>query len=458
MTAPNQKSPRVVAADTLNQFDPIHSYASPILNKLLRQTQQKQQATDLVYGTIRNTNTLDSLVAELADCPVSRIPSKIRNIIRIAAYELVYCPQTPAYAIVNEAVKNTKIIAGKKQTAFVNAVLRKITRHIKNRRISSPDAHLSNILPTSISTACEFDTDILPNFKTQPDEYLAKAFSLPQWLIKDWIENFSLETALQICFASNRKPSIYLRPNKTKIKTTQLEENFKKTGIDFEVPQNPTLLLVRSQKEILNLPGFTQGLFTVQDYAASQPVAVLAPKTDWKILDLCAAPGTKTTQLAEFTNDKAAIFATDIDKKRLQMVKENADRLELKSITVFAYDKLSEIARDFAPFNAVLLDVPCSNTAVLAKRPEVRYRITKKALKKLTAVQYELLEKAASLIKPNGKICYSTCSIQPDENGTVVSKFLAKNKNFKLEKEKLTLPSAQAPDHDGSYVAVIKAE
>ena len=470
---------RTLAATVLNQFDPKRGYAGPILNKLLPQTDEKQRATDLVLGSIRNRSAIDMVIAKLADCPPKRIPAKLLNIIRIGAYELIYSPQTPDYSIVNEAVENAKAIVGKKQTSFVNAVLRQITRHIQNRQIPLSEADTQRTLPQTPSTGCEFDTDILPDPKGSPADFLSAAFSLPKWLVSGWLAEFGQESTQQVCFASNRRPSIYIRPNTLKTTAQKLAEKLRQAGIDLEttssvipaklVPKgagiqksndtDDSMIRIKSPKEVTQLPGFAEGEFTVQDISAAQPLRLLQPQRQWTILDLCAAPGTKTAQLAELTGDKAKIIATDIDTKRLKMVRENIARLGIKTVTVIEYEHLfnnSKFSILNSKFNAVLLDVPCSNTGVLAKRPEVRLRIRPKTIAKLTKIQGQLLESAASMIKPKGKICYSTCSIQRCENSELVKDFLQKNPDFELESEQLILPSADgAGDHDGGYVAII---
>ncbi|MHC4438985.1 MAG: RsmB/NOP family class I SAM-dependent RNA methyltransferase [Planctomycetota bacterium] len=248
------------------------------------------------------------------------------------------------------------------------------------------------------------------------------------------------------------------------------------------------MICIKGPRDITRLTGFAEGLFTVQDITASKPVRMLMhcrfpiaecrfSNRKWKIvnrkfLDLCAAPGTKTTQLAEVTCDSARIVATDIDNKRLEMVRENVIRLGMNHIDVVPYEELPGISDFRLPnadfqianrksqiansFDCVLLDVPCSNTGVLAKRVEARYRISPQAIKKLLRIQAGLLETAAGLVKPAGLICYSTCSIQKKENSNIIENFLEKNKNFTLEKEQLTLPSAENFDHDGGYCAVLK--
>ncbi|GAH03872.1 unnamed protein product, partial [marine sediment metagenome] len=278
-----------------------------------------------------------------------------------------------------------------------------------------------------------------PDPKASPARYFSIAFSLPEWLITDWLSEFGAELTRQICFASNRRPSIYIRPNTLKTTTQQLLEKFRQADIDFEIVPNvipaqvgiqksddadDSMIKLKAAKAVTELPGFAEGEFTVQDITASQAVRILQPQPEWTILDLCAAPGTKTTQLAELAKDSAKIIATDIDGERLKKVRENTTRLGINSVKIVAYENLGRTAAEIGPFDAVLLDVPCSNTGVLAKRVEARYRIKPKAIKELTKIQSELLEKAAAMIKPQGKICYSTCSIQKQENNELVRNFL----------------------------------
>jgi 16S rRNA (cytosine967-C5)-methyltransferase len=181
----------------------------------------------------------------------------------------------------------------------------------------------------------------------------------------------------------------------------------------------------------------------------------LNPQRDWAILDLCAAPGTKTTQLAEATGDAARIIATDNDGRRLDMVKENITRLGINSVRIIPYEDLKSVAAEVGSFDAVLLDVPCSNTGVLARRVEARYRISPEAIGELAVIQAELLRTSAGMVKSHGKICYSTCSIQKEENSELVRSFLKDNPGFELESEELTFPSAEGFDHDGGYAAIL---
>ncbi len=456
---PRQKpiSARAIAMAVLNQTDPKHNYAGPVLDKLLPETNERQRATDLVLGTIRNRPAIDMIIARLADCPVRRIPSKILNTIRIGVYELVFSPQTAEYAIVNEAVENSKAVAGKKQASFVNAVLRQIARHIKNRQISLSKASPVKTIPQNPSQGCRFDIDILPEPESFPADYLNTAFSLPKWLVSNWLSEFGCEKTLQICLASNRRPSTYIRPNLLKTTVDKLAEKLHLAGIDLEMADE-SMIKIKGPQMVTELPGFAQGLFSIQDITASLPARILEPRPDWTFLDLCAAPGTKTTQLAELTGDEAKIIATDIDNERLEKVGENIARLKIKSVSIIAYENLQRPDSEIGPFDCILLDAPCSNTGVLARRPEARYRLKPTTPQTLAKTQYRLLKTAAALIKPKGKICYSTCSIEKCENSELIKRFLAENDKLKLTSEKLTLPSAQDPDCDGGYTAIITAK
>ncbi len=459
------KSARAIAVEVLNRCDPRRNYAGPLLGKVQQETNQRQRATDLVFGTLRNRIAIDTVISAFSGRPVERIQGRLLDIIRIGTYELIYCPSTEQYAIVNEAVGGAKAAGGAKQSGFVNAVLRQITRHISNRHAPLTEGDTGRTLVANAETGCQFDADFLPDRQINPAEHLSTVFSLPEWLVAGWLAEFGEESALRICLASNRRPSVYIRPNPLRTMIDALAEKFTAAEIGFEIAGDAEMIRIKSPRDVTQLPGFAAGEFTVQDITASKPVRLLRNlklKTkNLKLLDLCAAPGTKTTQLAEATDDSAKIIATDIDNRRLEMVKENIARLGINSVNIIPYEEFlnSQFSIQNSKFDCILLDVPCSNTGVLAKRIEVRYRINPAAIKELADLQAELLRSASDLVRTGGKICYSTCSIQRAENSEIVQNFLKKNKNFTRVSEQLTLPSAEGFDHDGGYAAIlIKSE
>ena len=443
-------SARAIAVEVLNLCEPKRNYAGPILEKLLGETDQRQKATDLVFGTLRNRGAIDTVITSFSDRHVERIQKELLSIIRIGAYELIYCPTTQEHAIVNEAVEHVKAIARQKQTGFVNAVLRQILRHISYRQHPLSQAQTRRTLIQTATSGCEFDKDFLPDLKTKPAEYLSTVFSLPEWLVINWLDAYGEASARKICLASNRKPSITLRPNRLRTTTAALVEKLQQAGTESEISSDESLVRIKNPRAITQLPGFAEGEFIVQDITASKPVRHLDPQPGWTILDLCAAPGVKTTQLAEATGDTATIVATDINHRRLTKVKENITRLGIQSVDIKSYENVPN-----SEFDCVLLDVPCSNTGVLAKRLEARYRISPRGIRALIRTQSELLSLAAVKIKPLGKICYSTCSIEKCENNEIIRNFLERNPGFELELEELILPSAEVFDHDGGYTAIL---
>jgi 16S rRNA (cytosine967-C5)-methyltransferase len=467
MPSRDSKSARAIATEVLREFDSTRDYAGPILDRLLDQTEEKQRATDLVYGTLRNLNVLDAVIAQFSGRQTTRIDPPLLSILRIGVYELVYSPATPVYSIVNEAVSNVENAGGKKQTGFVNAVLRQIERHITDRQIDLAHADPRRTLVQTPQSGCQFDTDLLPDPATSLQLYLSTCFSLPSWLIGEWLEQFGPDQTRQVCPACNRRPSLYARVNSLRTTAKELLDRFEQAGVHPElvIPSGivkteglgngpvPEMIRIAGPHAVTQLPGFAEGLFTIQDLSAAQAVRILDPQPGWCILDLCSAPGTKTTQLAEATRDSARILATDINPERLDRVRENIARLGLTSVTIIPYAQLEEGQAE--SFDAILLDAPCSNTGVLARRVEARLRLRRKAVQEIAATQKALLAKAAALVKPGGRICYSTCSIQRQENQDV-REFLTQNSRFELMHEELLLPSAEPFDHDGAYVALLR--
>jgi 16S rRNA (cytosine967-C5)-methyltransferase len=418
----------------------------------------KPRVTDLILGVTRNRKVIDVVIEKVSGCQVIHIRANLLNVIRVGVYELMYCPHIAEHGIIHQAVDYAKQITNLKSAGFVNWILRKTQSHIISRCSGKEFEQIGprRTVPQTLISGCEFDIELLPDRNSSSKEYLSIAFSLPDWLVEGWLAEFGPEQTLDICFASNRRPSIYARPNPLKTSAEGLAGMLRDNTIDCEILAGQQMVKLIKPKAIPALPGFSKGWFTIQDLAAAEVVRFLNPQQDWFILDLCSAPGTKTTQLAEMTGGKAKIIATDIDNARLQMVRENINRLRLSDcVMTIEYPVLDGFFKE-GGFDCVLVDAPCSNTGVLARRPEVRHRITQNAINERADIQNELLSKAAKLLKPNGVICYSTCSIQPEENGLLAKRFLREHTGFKLKADKLVLPSAGPPDHDGSYAAILE--
>ena len=443
---------RQAAVAVLNNFKPQAGNVGRSLENVCKHTDERAVAPEIILGLLRNLLLIDTIIEKCANVRSERGEKRLGNIIRVGVYELVFMPTQAEYAILNEAVGQARDAVGQKRAGFVNAILRSVQRGIASRLTKMEQANQRRVVPHDEHSGCLFNIDILPAPANQV-EYLSVLFSLPDWLVIRWVSNFGFEQAKEICGGCNRKAAIYLRPNTLKISAGELESKLKENGIDAAMVNEAGMVRVEHSGDVAKLPGFEEGLFVVQDITASLAVKALGPMAGQRVLDICAAPGTKTTQLAELMGDKGQIVATDIEEARLEKIRENRDRLGMSCIDIVKYGQLTDYAKD--GFDAILIDAPCSNTGVLGKRPEARYRITAKAIEQISNTQYEILDKSAGYLKAGGKICYSTCSIEPEENDRIVNLFLKVNKGFELLDSKLTLPSSS---HDGGYYAVLALE
>ncbi len=300
--------------------------------------------------------------------------------------------------------------------------------------------------------------DVFPPPETDLAGYVTAAFGLPEWLITRWSARFTPDQMLQMAKWFDLRQPLTLRVNRLKTTRDELLAEMQEAAAD-----EPTTLLEPGDRldsiryegpfRIVDLPGFADGRFTVQDETAMSAAALLAPKPGERVLDLCAAPGTKTTHLAELMNGEGSIVATDVDLGRLRRIEENSDRLGFSSMIepLVIREDLSELPE--GPFDAILIDVPCSNTGVLGKRPEVRSRITPDDIDELIVTQQKLLDAAASLVAPGGRIVYSTCSVEPEENSGVVTQFLQKSSEFELVETQEFIPGDPT---DGGYQVLLK--
>ncbi len=461
MSEPRGQSARAAALDVLDRFDRQRMDSRELLHDRIAgitSAGYRAAATDIVFGVLRNRSAIDSLISLFSGLPGARIRPKIRNVLRIGMYELVYTPATPEHAVVNEAVNLAHASAGKKGAGFVNAVLRNATRMISRRDAPFGEGAVRRCIPADVRTVCEFKQDVLPDPQQEPGAYFREAYSLPLWLVQDWLGRFGVDATRGICAASNRRPGIYIQPNTLRTSTEELAEIFAEADVECEVVADGDMLRLRKHAAVTSLPGFEAGLFTVQDATAARVADVLAPRAGERMLDLCAAPGGKTVRLAQLMQDRGHIVATDIDAGRLRMVRENCDRLGITIVECTELENVAGAKGSDGGYDGVLVDAPCSNTGVLARRCEVRMRVTAAAVRRLADVQMQLLEQAAMYVAAGGRICYSTCSIQTSENVEVVEAFIKRHPAFGVQHSALTLPFVaedESFDHDGGFAAVL---
>ncbi len=457
--APGQTTARKTAWLVLNQCDIMKHDAAERLNQHLPQTDRSAQATDIVFGVIRNQTALDLVITTCGSIESSHVKPSIWNLLRIGVYELVYAPKTAEYAIINEAVELAAQKGTKKTAGFVNAILRAVQKNIQSRQALISTADPQKTLPQNPQNGCVFTLNLLSDPKKEPASHLSKAFSLPHWLVAEWLEAYSLEQTRDICFACNRHPSVILQPNTLRISAEQLHHRLTEQGFDCEIDSKQTACCLKQSGPINKMPEFLDGLFLIQDSTAANAMKCLNAQPGWNILDLCAAPGGKSIALSMQIQDKGCILASDCDKKRLQKVRQNAERMRISAIEVVMPNHIAQELKKISRLDAIILDVPCSNTGVLARRAEARRRLHKKDINNLLKTQMQLLQQTAAFCQQQTKLVYSTCSIQPEENQQQIQQFLSQHPHFILKTEKLTLPALKTEvlfDHDGGYIAVLQ--
>ncbi len=461
-TAPDnpQHKGRAIAWRALTLHDRMHRPVQEILETLPCDRSSRAHAVDLVCGTVRNRRALERLLELASGRPIERIAPRLRPLVQIAAYELVYCPATPDYAIVNEAVDLAHRRMGKRAAGFVNAVLRNLTRMIAERSAPLPaddPAEAHRVLPQSPGRGCRFTADVLP--PAEPlGAYLAAAFSLPEWLTGEWVRRWGPDAAWRACFGSNRRPGVYMQPNTLKTSAEALAADLNKAGIAAGIVAEGRMLRLDSHVSVAQLPGYEEGLFTVQDPTAAQVAEIAASQPGQVVVDWCAAPGGKTARMAQLMEGGGAIWACDVDAERLARVEATCRRLGLANVRIVRPAERAAVLGKLERVDVLLLDVPCSNTGVLARRPEVRSRLRPEAVQRLVETQRRLIDEALSLLPAVGRIVYSTCSLLSAENEQCVEWMLQRYPYFQVVSTRLTLPAVDSDagfDHDGGCVAVL---
>ncbi|NES74503.1 MULTISPECIES: 16S rRNA (cytosine(967)-C(5))-methyltransferase [Okeania] len=402
-------NPRQLAFIILQEVYRKEAFADFALDKHLRKNDlidaNRRLVTELVYGCVRRQRSLDAIIDRLAKKKSHQQHPDLRIILHIGLYQLSYLTQIPESAAVNTTVELAKENKLAKLTGFINGLLREYIRR-------------------------ELTIDLPKN----PVQKLGTLYSFPDWIVKYWIETLGLRETEELCSWFNQSPSLDLRINPLKISITEVETAMKNTGICVNwIPQFPQLLrLTGAVGSIQKLPGYEEGWWSVQDSSAQLVSYLLNPQPGEIIIDACAAPGGKTTHIAELIGDNGKIFAIDKTASRLKMLEQNSERLQLKSISIYIGD-----SRSFPEFinqaDRVLLDAPCSGLGTLHRRADARWRQTPENIQKLSKLQSELLENTAKWVKPAGVLVYATCTIHPLENEEVIEKFLTNNSEWEIE-------------------------
>lgn len=448
------RSAREAALAALEQHRATGMWISDMLDRVFRESglpaTERGLATELACGVVRRQGTLDAVLKKLVARPADQVEISLWTILRLGVYQILMLDGIPPHAAVHETVELCKRAGRMRWSGFVNGVLRGATRLSTDQFQDSPSA---SAIPVGQNRHRKLNQPVFFEPTTDFPAYLAGAYSLPLWLTERWVKRYEHDELLRICNWYNTAPPLMIRANSLRCDQETLLALFEKSQIEARLLDDTDAIVVDSGVRTDKLPGYDEGLFVVQDYSASCAARRLAPLPNQRVWDVCAAPGGKTCHLAAIMQNHGEILATDIRSDRLEIINENAHRLGATIIQTRLVDE-EGFRLPAGPFDAILVDVPCSNTGVLAKRPEARWRITPEGMRELARVQANLLGRSLERLAPGGRLVYSTCSIEPAENNEIVRQVLGFFPEARLIEEETFIPGHPA---DGAYQALIVA-
>ncbi len=376
---------------------------------------------ELVLGVLRRRATLDAVYGAYGKRPVDALDPPVRAAIRLGLHQLLFLDGVPPHAAVSETVGALKLHSHR---SFANGVLRRIARETK---IVDPSRDRGGASPTKRlerpgRTVAFFTRAVFPDPAVDRVAWLAAVHSHPEFLVRRWVERVGEEQAVACMEEGNRTPRTFLRPRAGRADAASLVEALGKEGVSAGVVPRElgpdAVEVVGKARNLLGGRAFRGGLFSVQDVVQMDAVDVLAPEPGDVVWDACAAPGGKTGRIAEALAGEGRVVATDRDARRLERVTESVARLGLEGVEVAVHDVLDEAPPPGRPergFDAILLDAPCSNTAVLGRRPEARWRLRPETFAELAALQTRMIESARRHLAPGGRLVFSSCSREPEE-------------------------------------------
>lgn len=399
---------REIALNIVSRVLDEGAYSNLVLSKELNESnlddKDRALVTELVYGTIRRKNTLDTIISNFVK-DIKLMDKKVLNILRIAIYQMHFLDKVPEFAACNEAVELAKAIS-EQNGKLVNGILRSYTK-------KPDDIEVSNGVV----------------------DRLAYQYSYEPWFIRMIYKQYGEKDGKRILSGLNQTPKVTVRVNNTKADFDEVYDRLEEMGYDVEEGYAcPEAIIIRGGRSIESNPLFIEGAITVQDESAMLVAPLLDLEENDTVLDLCAAPGGKTTHIAELLEGKGKVYGFDLHENKLSLINENLERLGLKDVEVEAMDatKLNPKYVSFA--DKVLIDVPCSGLGIIRKKPEIKWNKSRKSLKDLVPTQREIMENAWTYLKSGGTMLYSTCTLNVEENQDNIEWFLNKHKDAKVEK------------------------
>ncbi len=414
---------RELALNVLQALETDNKRSDQLLHRMLQHTTlnriDRALATGLVNGVLRYRSQLDFVISHFYHHKLEKAAPVMRNIFRLGAYQILFFDKVPDWAAVNECVKLARKYKGERMSKLVNGVLRKIT-------------------PESVS----LDEWLK---KKSPEEQLAIKYSHPLWLVERWLGTYGREKTEAALIYNNQFPLFGFRINRLR---TSHKEFFSDLLLETAAHEECGIENFFLSKDFNSFePAVTEGLCSVQNPTQALACLLLNPFPESTVLDLCAAPGGKSTFMAELMQNQGEITSVDIYEQKLLKTESHSQTLGINIISTAVAD-----ARNFTPEkrpDSILLDVPCTGTGVLGRRAELRWKLTPATLKELLTLQAELLDHAAGLLEEGGILVYATCSIEPEENTLQIEAFLIRHPDFEADSENESVPELFRQGQEG---------
>ena len=422
---------RKTAFLTLVDVESKKAYSNLALNHqiIINKPNAQGFVRELVYGVLENKITLDYYIDILVKNGVASLRANELTILRMGIYQLRNMNSVPEYAAVNESVMLAKRYC-RGRDGLINGVLREYLN--KKMQLRLPDRS---------------DDEV---------KYLSVKYSYAPWIIELWMEHYSTDFVETLLAAGNEKAPMTVRLNWLRIMKPDLIKKLKESGFEAEegkICQNA--LYVRGNK-LLDTELYRLGMFTPQDESSMLVAEKLNPKHGDTVMDICAAPGGKTTAIAERMNNTGKIIASDIYRRKLDLIDKEARRLGITNIETRPWDATRVDSSMFQKADRVLVDAPCSGLGVVRRKPEIKYKERTTDMELLPKKQLAILSASSSYVKPGGTLVYSTCTINPEENEHVIDAFIRKNPSFKKLERTLLLPNVNGTD--GFFICVMKKD
>ena len=427
----NGVSVRELVLDILMEVNEKEQYSHLVIRDVLNKYQylEKQERaflTRLAEGTIEHMLEMDFVINSFSKVKVNKMKPLIRNLLRMSVYQLKYMDSIPDAAVCNEAVKLARKRGFGQLRGFVNGVLRNIAR--EQHRLQYPDE------------------------KLEPVRFLEVTYSVPAWMVERWIKDFGYEQAKCICKSFLEEKPITIRTNITKIQPEALKKRLESEGVTVRaIAKLPYAFEISGYDYLQALESFVEGLFYVQDISSMMVAEVAAPEKGNYIIDVCAAPGGKSSHLAEKMEGTGMVEARDLTEYKVSLIEENIERHGLENMNAVQMDATAFDQASVEKADVLICDLPCSGLGVMGKKTDIRYKMTADKQKDLVQLQRQILDTVHTYVKKGGTLVYSTCTIHKDENAGNVEWFVKKYPEFEVLYQEQMFPGGEY--HDGFFIA-----